>query len=161
MASRPINNLADLLLLSWGSWLKDPWTIWQTHLIVENTCSRTLSAILGIMASRPMDNLADPLIVKWGSWLADPWKIWQTHLIYEITCSSTLYTILGIMAIRPMNNLSSDKLGSMLQFCLLTAVIYLLVVFSFDSGLLCYKLLLVILLLFLWLWFLVSIVDCQ
>ena len=46
---------------------------------------------------------------------------------------------------------SSDKLGSMLQFCLLTAVIYLLVVFGFDSGLLCYKLLLVILLLFLWL----------
>ena len=46
---------------------------------------------------------------------------------------------------------SSDKLGSILQFCLLTAVIYLLVVFVFDSGLLCYKLLLVILLLFLWL----------
>ena len=53
---------ADPLLLTWGSWLAEPFSFWQTP-----SCNTI--------------HTADPFLLTWGSWLAEPLSFWQNHLM--------------------------------------------------------------------------------
>ena len=65
MFSRPMDNLAEPLLITWGSLLADPWTIWQTYWNDVFKWSRILCTNFEVMASRPLFNLAVfPLMIN-------------------------------------------------------------------------------------------------